>query len=433
MDEDSLWVMYAVAGLVMIDLWLVAVRACVLRLSLKDLTRLREADGEVFHRLITLLRQRDPLRLLVQTGMLGAHFFVAAGAFYLALRAGGKTLLPLGDLLGVLVGVAVVLGAAEWLLDTALRGKPAAVRWAVTWAERLVRLAAPFQRWLSSPGEADWLLNDETFQAILQANLQEGRLEQEERAMLRSIVRFGDTLVREIMVPRIDMVTVEINTPLHAATDIFIETGFSRLPVYEGKIDHVVGLVYAKDLLPIWRAGLEEKRTLRQLVREAYFVPEAKKVDELLAEMQRRRMHMALVVDEYGGIAGLVTLEDIVEEIIGEIQDEYDLGKEVTEIRALNDNEYLVSGRADLDDLNENLHTDLSTDEVDTLGGLLFSVLGHMPAEGESVRIGDFLFTIRKVEQRRILWVHVRRLPAESEQPSTEAEQPPSSAGEKAA
>ena len=433
MDEDSLWVMYAVAVLVTIDLWLVAVRACVLRLSLKDLTRLRETDREIFHRLISLLRQRDPLRLLVQAGMLGAHFFIASGAFYLALQTYRRLPLPLGDLFGTLALAAAALGAAEWLLDTTLRGKPAAVRWAVPWAERLVRLVAPLQRWLSSPGEADWLLNDETFQAILQANLQEGRLEQEERAMLRSIVRFGDTLVREIMVPRIDMVAVEINTPLHAATDIFIETGFSRLPVYEGKIDHVVGLVYAKDLLPIWRAGLEEKRTLRQLVREAYFVPEAKKVDELLAEMQRRRMHMALVVDEYGGIAGLVTLEDIVEEIIGEIQDEYDLPEEAPEIRLLADGEYLVSGRVDLDDLNENLHTDLSTDEVDTLGGLLFSVLGHMPTEGESVRIGDFLFTIRKVEQRRILWVHVRRLPAESEQPSTEAEQPPSSAGEKAA
>jgi len=412
MDETELWIIFYLLVLILaVDLVLAAVRASVLRLSLKDLTRLREDDSETFHRLLRVLRRRDPLRLLVQLGMLLAHFFMASGALYIGVQQGWLSLNAPWELLGLLVAFSLIVGMAEWLLDTALRGKPAAVRWAVPWAERLTALASPLDRLLTSHTEADWLLNDETFQALLQANLQEGRLEQEERAMLRSIMRFGDTLVREIMVPRIDMVAVEADTPLDEATDIFIRTGFSRLPVYREKIDNIIGLLYAKDLLAIWREGHERERTLRSLIREAYFVPEAKKVDELLAEMQHRRMHMALVVDEYGGIAGLVTLEDIVEEIIGEIQDEYDAEEDADEIRALAADEYLISGRADIDDVNEALGADFPSEDADTLGGLLLSVTGHMPSEGEEVRIGDFLFTIRKVDQRRIMRVYARRLP----------------------
>ncbi len=413
MDETELWVVYLLGLILMLDLGLAAVRACVLRLSLKDLIRLREADKASFRRLLQILRRRDPLRLLVQLGMLLAHFFLAAGLIFLGLRTGRLALTAPWQLLATLLGVALVIGAAEWLLDTALRGRPEAVRLVIPWAQRMTALAAPFDRLISRHQESDWLLNDETLQALLQANLQEGRLEQEEREMLRSIVRFGDTLVREIMVPRIDMVTVEVHTPLPEATDLFIQTGFSRLPVFEEKIDNIVGLLYAKDLLPVWRAGNEDRRPLQSLLREAYFVPEAKKVDELLAEMQRRRMHMALVVDEYGGIAGLVTLEDIVEEIIGEIQDEYDLAEAPPEIHPLGSDEYLLSGRADIDDINEVLGTDFPSDDADTLGGLLLSVTGHMPAEGEEIRLDGFLFTIRKVDQRRIVLVHARRVSPE--------------------
>ncbi len=422
MDETDVWLLYDLLALILaVDLMLAAVRACVLRLSLKDLTRLREDDRETFHRLLKILRRRDPLRLLVQLGMLLAHFFMASGALYIGLRKGWLSLDALWELLGVLVGLSLVVGMVEWLLDTALRGKPAAVRRAVPWAEALTALASPLDRLLAAHAEADWLLSDETFQALLHANLQEGRLEQEERAMLRSIMRFGDTLVREIMVPRIDMVAVEVDTPLDEATDLFIRTGFSRVPVYREKIDNIIGLLYAKDLLAIWREGHEGERTLRSLVREAYFVPEAKKVDELLAEMQHRRMHMALVVDEYGGIAGLVTLEDIVEEIIGEIQDEYDAEEEVDDIRPVGEGEYLLSGRADIDDINEALGAAFPSEDADTLGGLLLSATGHMPSEGEEVRIGDFLFTIRKVDQRRIMLVHARRVPPQEDGEADEA------------
>ncbi len=413
MDESGLWLGYLLGLVALLDFGLAAVRASILRLSLKDLLRLREDDEETFQRLLQVLQRRDPLRMLVQFGMLLSHGLLVGGSFYLAQQQHWLTRLKSWEVLGILVALVVPFGLAEWWVDLAVRGKPTAMRHALPWAERLTALAAPFDRLLTRRGDTDWLLNDETLQTLLQANLEEGHLEQEERKMLRAIVRLGETLVREIMVPRIDMVTLAADTPLEQATDQFIETGFSRLPVYAEKPDNIIGLLYAKDLLPIWRAGEEQKTPLRRLLRPAYFVPEAKRVDKLLAEMQRQRMHMAIVVDEYGGVAGLVTLEDIVEEIIGEIQDEYDVEEAPEEIRALGPDEYLLSGRADIDDVNEALDADFPSDEADTLGGLLLTVTGHMPTEGEEVRVDGFLFTIREVDQRRILWVHARRLPAE--------------------
>ena len=153
-------------------------------------------------------------------------------------------------------------------------------------------------------------------------------MEPDERKMIYSIFQFGDTLCREIMVPRIEVLALDVNTPLNTAINQLVESGHSRAPVYEDVIDNVVGLLYAKDLLKM-HTGPTDKQTIRKFLRPAYFVPESKKVDELLAEMQAKGIHLAVVVDEYGGMAGLVTLEDIVEEIVGEIRDEYDQSEEL--------------------------------------------------------------------------------------------------------
>ena len=225
--------------------------------------------------------------------------------------------------------------------------------------------------------------------------------------MLRSIFELGNTLAREIMVPRIDILALDVHTNLPDALDVLLNTGHTRVPVYQDTVDNILGLLYAKDLLRVWREG-DTTGSLRNLLRPAYFVPEAKKVDELLAEMQSRRVHMAMVVDEYGGIAGLVTMEDIVEEIVGEIQDEYDLAEELP-YNELGDGEYLFMGRVDLDDLNEVLGTHLTKDEADTLGGLVYSRLGRVPLSGESVQVDDLLLTIEQVSGRRIRKVRVQR------------------------
>jgi CBS domain containing-hemolysin-like protein len=193
-----------------------------------------------------------------------------------------------------------------------------------------------------------------------------------------------------------------------------LESGFSRVPVYRGAVDNIIGMLYTKDLLKLWGNGKGED-ALKDLLRPANFIPESKKVDELLGEMQAERIHIAIVVDEYGGVAGLVTLEDIVEEIVGEIQDEYDQAEELP-YQQISDDEYLFLGRIDLDDFNNLMDTDLSTDEADTLGGYLYSQIGRVPRAGESLEADQLRLTVEQITGRRIRKVRALRLePSETE------------------
>jgi CBS domain containing-hemolysin-like protein len=234
----------------------------------------------------------------------------------------------------------------------------------------------------------------------------ESSLEKGERKMIYDIFQFSDRLCREIMIPRIDMVALDVNTSLDEASEVVTRHGHSRIPVYEDSIDNVLGLLYAKDLL---RAGIEEGPTsVRDLLRPAYFIPEAKKVDELLREMQMRRIHMALVVDEYGGLAGLVTLEDIVEEIVGEIRDEFDQTEELL-YQTFGTDEVVFHGRIDLDDFNEVLGTQLVKDVADTLGGFIYGQIGRVPTVGEQLKVGNWTLTVEQVSGQRIRKVRAQR------------------------
>jgi CBS domain containing-hemolysin-like protein len=185
-------------------------------------------------------------------------------------------------------------------------------------------------------------VTEEEIKTLVDAGEEGGSIEEDEKEMIYSIFDIGDTLAREIMIPRMDVLALDVETPLPAAVDAVISLGHSRIPVYQGNIDNVVGLLYAKDLLRVWKEG--GQTSLRGLLRPACFVPETKKVDDLLAELQQKRIHMAVVVDEYGGVAGLVTLEDIVEEIVGEIRDEYDVNEESLYER-VSDAEYIFDAR----------------------------------------------------------------------------------------
>ncbi|MDZ4159278.1 MAG: hemolysin family protein, partial [Anaerolineaceae bacterium] len=228
----------------------------------------------------------------------------------------------------------------------------------------------------------------------------EGSLEQGERKMIYSIFQFGDTLCREIMVPRIDVTALDVNASLEEAVKGALHSGHSRLPVYEDNIDNIIGVLYAKDLLLV-QMEKESGNSIRSLLRPAYFVPEAKKVDELLREMQARGVHMSIVVDEYGGMAGLVTLEDIVEEIVGEIRDEYDESEELL-WQQENPDEYLFLGRIDLDDFNEILGTHITKEAADTLGGYIYAQIGRVPAGGERLEVEGWQLEVEKVSGRRI-------------------------------
>jgi CBS domain containing-hemolysin-like protein len=214
------------------------------------------------------------------------------------------------------------------------------------------------------------------------------------------------------MIPRIDALALSDTTPINEAIDMLLASGFSRVPVYDDTIDNIRGLLYAKDLLRALKEGNQEKK-LEEILRPAYFVPETKKVNELLEELQAQRVHMAIVVDEYGGMAGVVTLEDIVEEIIGEIQDEYDQSEELLYQR-VDETEYIFHGRIDLDDFNVFMHSELPGDEADTLGGYIYSQIGRVPKSGESLQADNVTLTVEQVSGRRIRRVRAQRLTAET-------------------
>src|SRR5689334_2155048 len=209
---------------------------------------------------------------------------------------------------------------------------------------------------------------------------QEAAIETQERELIHSIFEFGDTVVREVMLPRTDMVAVEADATVDEAIESAISAGKSRLPAYEENSDDIVGLVFLKDLVARRSAGAGDE-PVRHSMRSAHFVPESKRVAELLREMQTEKFHMAIVVDEYGGTAGLVTMEDLLEEIVGEITDEYDVDEPAVE--QLPNGAWRVPGRTPIDEINEHLDVDLPQDEWDQVGGLVFNTLGHVPVEGE--------------------------------------------------
>jgi putative hemolysin len=249
--------------------------------------------------------------------------------------------------------------------------------------------------------------SEEELLAVADLALQEDVIEADERQLIESVIQLGDTVVREVMVPRPDMVTVTGDFRVADAMEVVILNGFSRLPVSGAGIDDIVGIVHAKELMRAERDGQEE-RTVAELARPARFVPETKGAAALLREMQQDRFHMAIVVDEYGGTAGVVTLEDIIEELLGEIVDEFDIEDPMTE--RLPDGDVRVNARMPLDEVNDLIGGRLPEGDWDTVGGLLLSELGHVPANGESVEVAGWQLTAQRVQRRRIGRIRIHRL-----------------------
>jgi CBS domain containing-hemolysin-like protein len=250
------------------------------------------------------------------------------------------------------------------------------------------------------------MVTSEEIQTLVRMGEEQGVLEKDERDMIHSIFEFGDTIVREVMVPRIDMVCIEADEPVEAVLAVIRTQGHSRIPVYDDTVDHIVGLVHVKDLLSGFRQGTLSGR-VRDYVRRAHFVPETKRLDELFRDMRRRKVHMAIAVDEYGGTAGLVTIEDLLEEIVGPIQDEYDV--EEPPIRILNDRVAMVDGGVNLDEVNTTLRIDLPTDQVDTVGGFVTSLLGHVPVQGDRAAHDGVEFVVERVDGHRITHVKITK------------------------
>jgi len=251
------------------------------------------------------------------------------------------------------------------------------------------------------------ILTEEELKMLVEAGEEEGVIEEEEKEMIHSIFDFTDTVARQVMKPRTDMKAAPITSSLDDLLDLITTTGHSRIPIYEDNVDHIVGVVHAKDLLPILR---QEKRPfdIRAVMREAYFIPETKDVDELLAEFKRGKIQMAIVRDEYGGTAGLVTVEDLLEEIVGEIRDEYDVEEPL--IQVIDEDHAIVNARMSVDDLNEQMNLDIpESEEYETIGGFVFDLFGRQPNEGETVSYANLEFTVQKVEDGRLHTIAVTR------------------------
>jgi putative hemolysin len=255
----------------------------------------------------------------------------------------------------------------------------------------------------AAPEEA----TDEEVQAYIDVGREEGILEKEEEKLLLSIVDFGDTRVREVMTPRTDVAFVDVAASLDALADLFVSSKYSRLPVVRGSIDTVVGIVHVKDTLTAIRQGAPA--TITDLMREATFVPETKKVSELLRELQRRRIWMAIVVDEYGGVSGLITVEDLLEEIVGDISDEHEDEREA--VAPAGPSAWSISGRENVAMIRELFGHGPEEEEFDSIGGFLAARLGHIPRPGETHKERNLLFTVEEADRRRVYRVRVEAMP----------------------
>lgn len=260
-------------------------------------------------------------------------------------------------------------------------------------------------------------VSEESIRWMAQVGHEEGSIAEQEKELIDSVFHFAETVVREVMKPRPDIVAVEVGQPLRVAQELMLSQGYSRLPVYRGDLDHVEGIVFARDALNALHKG-EADTPLASLVRPPVFVPESKRVGELLTEMQIKKFHIALVTDEYGSVSGLATMEDLLEELVGDITDEYD--REETRIEELPDGAYRVNGRVSIDDVNEALDVKLPQDEWDTVGGLMLGLAGEIPKEGQSVLHENIRLTAEKVVGRRIKSVLITREPEPA--PAEEAE-----------
>jgi putative hemolysin len=386
--------------------------AALFSLNTVQVERLRERGG-VVGRLIASLLQR-PTNLII-TFLVGNEIVNVA----LAVTATSLALLLYGE------GgeyVAIVVTTIILLLFGEVTPKSLAVRY----PERISRLMAwPIQIFAYVITPLRWglrklvdavmgehaerpisLITAAEFKTLVEFSEDEGIIDQDERNLIQRVFEFGGHRVSQIMTPRTDIFALEVSEPLATALPKIRDNRFSRIPVYEGTIDQIIGILYAKDLLPYSRhPELEVK--LRDLVHPVFFVPESKRIDELLREFQRNKVHMAIVVDEYGGVSGLVTMEDALEELVGEIVDEFDT--EEILCRQIDPQTYVVSAKLPLDEFNDKLGVSIPREDADTIGGHVFHLFGKLPKRGESVSAHGLIFTIEHIKGTRILEIRVRQ------------------------
>lgn len=414
--NNYIWLL--LVALILIDLLFSAVRSSLLNTRPLQLINLREMDPKGVERALNVLEKKR-MRISLRISLILMHFLICV-AIILFMQ---NFLRPpyVWFIFLVVAFSAFLLLMMEFAIEGLVLHAPE------VWALRLAPVGdvmtfifAPISivmmAVLGSPESLQQRLGpvtEEEIRSWVTTGQGKGTLEQDEREMIYSIFQFGETLSREIMIPRIDITALEVTSSGLQAIQLFTSSGHSRVPVFEETIDNIIGLLYAKDLLQVDTPAYEI-HDIRPFLRKAYFIPESKNVDELLREMQAQGIHLAIVVDEYGGTAGLVTLEDIVEEIVGEIRDEYDEGEEHP-VQRLSMDEFVFSGRIALDDVFDNLGVDLNSDMADTLGGYIYGQIGRVPVGGEQIKVAGWILTVAQVSGRRIRKILAKRVDAEGE------------------
>ena len=407
------WALVAfIAVLVITSAVLAAAETVITRINKVRAYRLQEEGRRGAASLVKLADDPPPYLNVVLLLMLLTHLASTTIATIVAIRSIGH----LGEWVATVAMTVILFVFAEVVPKT----------YAVLHTDQVALWLAPLSVWLTRvfgplaivlvkvanvimPGKGlpkGPFVTEEEIKALADVASEESEIEEEEKELIHSIFEFGDTIVREVMVPRPDMVVAPVTASLTDVLDLILKRGYSRIPVYKDELDNVVGVVYAKDLLRHLHAG-KASVPLEKIMREPYFVPETKKVSELLREMQQRRVHIAIVLDEYGSVAGLVTIEDLLEEIVGEIADEYD--REEQQLEKIDDDTYRVNGRVPIDEVNELLDVELPQEEWDTVAGLMYGLLGEVPTQGQTVNYDNLTFSADKVQGRRIQKVLISR------------------------
>ncbi len=409
--------------LTLLEGFFVSAEISIISIRRSRLDQLSE-DGNRQARRVRRLKD-DPGRFLavVQLGLTVLGFFASA---YAAVNLSGELANAMSPVLGTnSAGIALLIVTVLLALFTIVFGELVPKSIGLAYAERLSMLVAGPVEWIARVlGPIVWFLTRvtsavtkvlgvsmssdaqmtaEELKLIVERGGEQGILEAEEEQMINAVIELGDRRLHEVMVPRIAIVALPVSATLDEAIDLIVEEGHSRVPVYEESIDGVIGIVYAKDLLPVLKVEPDARPTVRSLLRTPLFVPESMSIDDLLHEFQRRKVHIAIVLDEYGGTAGLLTIEDLLEEIVGEIQDEYDVEEPM--IVRLSPDEARIDGRVDVDELGETFDISIpleDEDEYDTVGGLIFHRLGHVPRPGDEVRLDGLKLTVETTDGRRV-------------------------------
>jgi CBS domain containing-hemolysin-like protein len=415
-STGDLWVIAVIVALTGVAAFLGAAETSLTRMGRIRAMHLAEEGRRGAGALVRLVENPPRFLNLVLLLVLVVQFFATALATSVAERLIGG-------------GIGVAVAATAMTLLTFIFAEVAPKTFAVQHTDRvalsvaplvylLVRLPilGPLTRLLIgignvvTPGKGlatGPFLSEDELRAMVDEAEKEEVIEQEEREMIHSIFEFGDTILREVMVPRPDMVAVSADRSLQEVLEVILRSGYSRIPVYERDIDDIVGLAYAKDVLRSLHDGQVDK-PLADILRPAPFMPESMKAADCLREMRRRKSHMVIVIDEYGGTAGLVTIEDLLEEIVGEIADEYD--REEPNVEPLPDGDYRVNARLGIDEVNELLDVQLPSTEWDSIGGLVLNLVGDVPREGQEVEFMGLKLRAERVQGRRLGRIRIHRL-----------------------